>query len=267
MIRLGVSQRRACQLASLGRSSFAYRVRQPPETDLSEQLRRIAQEHPRFGYRRAWALLRRGGWNVNHKRVWRLWKQMKLACPKKTKRRRRGRGSVPCRALHPNHVWTCDFVHDTCLNGRKFKMLTVMDEFTREGLAIHVATSLPSSHVQTVLNSLFARHGRPEYLRSDNGPEFIAQALKSWLTSQSAQTIYIDPGCPWQNGFGESFNGRVRDECLNAQAFISVAEAGVITELWRVWYNTERPHSSLNYQTPLEFKQAWQQGQDNDRRD
>lgn len=266
MIRLGVSQRRACQLASLGRSSFAYRVRQPDEADLSERLRQIALKYPRFGYRRAWALLRRAGLNVNHKRVWRLWKQLKLACPKKTKRRRRGQGTVPRRATHPNHVWTYDFVHDTCLSGRKFKMLTVMDEFTREGLAIHVGTSLPSSKVRAVLNGLFAEHGRPQFLRSDNGPEFIAQVLKAWLMGQEAETMYIDPGCPWQNGFGESFNGKVRDECLNAQVFVSVAEAGVVTEAWRVWYNQERPHSSLHYQTPLEFKQAWQQSQDNDHR-
>lgn len=142
-----------------------------------------------------------------------------------------------------------------------------MDEFTREGLAIHAAASLPASQVQAILSGLFARQGKPEFLRSDNGPEFIAQALKGWLTSQNAQTMYIDPGCPWQNGFAESFNGRVRDECLNAQAFASVAEAGVITEAWRVWYNTERPHSSLNYQTPLEFKQAWLVNQGNDHRD
>lgn len=149
----------------------------------------------------------------------------------------------------------------------KFKMLTVMDEFTREGLAITVGTSLPSSQVQAVLSGLFARHGRPEFIRSDNGPEFIAEALKGWLTSQNAQTIYIDPGCPWQNGFAESFNGRVRDECLNAQAFVSVTEAQVITEAWRVWYNEERPHSSLGCQTPLEFKQAWFSNQENDHRD
>jgi putative transposase len=260
----GVSQRRACFLAGLNRSSFHYAARARNDAAVVEQLRAIAARHPRYGYRRAWALLRREGNEANHKRVYRLWKGEGLSVKRRPKKRRVKTGqSVPCRATGPNHVWTYDFVHERCLSATKLKMLTVVDEFTRECLAIEVATTLPSEKVIGVLSRLFAQQGSPRFLRSDNGPEFIALALKAWLARRGTGTLSIDPGSPWQNGHGESFNGKFRDECLNAEAFVSVAEARVRTSAFGRLYNEERPHSSLGYQTPLEFKRSWYASQQN----
>lgn len=222
-----------------------------------DNLVEIAKDNPRFGYRRARVLLARRGIKVNHKRVYRLWRKARLLVPRKTKRRRRGLGAVPCKAEYPNHVWTYDFLQDTTIKGRKFRLLNVMDEFNREGLTVAVATSMPAKFVIGVLTTLFAQFGRPKYLRSDNGPEFVAKAVQFWLKTNGTETMYIEPGKPWQNGFGESFNGKLRDECLNANAFLSLVEAMVDVEAWRKWYNTERPHSSLGYQTPAEYKAQW----------
>ena len=253
-----VSERRACVLTGLSRSVLQYALRPRDEAAVSESLRAWAAKHPRFGYRRMWALLRRSGQRINAKRVYRLWKKLGLSVPRRRKKKRyKGHGSIPCKAVCPNHVWTYDFVHDACANGRKLKMLTISDEFTREGLAIEVETRLPALQVIAVLQRLFEAHGAPAYVRSDNGPEFIATALKHWLAEQQTATFYIEPGCPWQNGFGESFNGKFRDECLNAEVFNTLAEAKVVIENWRGHFNTERPHSSLNYQTPAEFKARW----------
>jgi putative transposase len=160
-------------------------------------------------------------------------------------------------ATHPGHVWTYDFVHDACRTGTPLKVLTVMDEFTREGLAIEVPSSMPSAKVIRVLGQLFHTHGAPEFLRSDNGPEFVALAVRSYLAQHQTATLYIDPGCPWQNGYEERFNGTVRDECLNLYAFHTVAEARVVCGAYLREYNDERPHSSLGYRTPAEFKQEW----------
>ncbi len=222
-----------------------------------DDLVEIARDNPRFGYRRAKVMLARKGVKANHKRVYRLWRKARLPVPRKTKRKRRGFGAVPCKAEYPNHVWTYDFLQDTTIKGRKFRILNVMDEFTREGLAVAVATSMPAKFVIGVLAALFAAFGRPKYLRSDNGPEFVARAVQSWLKANGTETMYIEPGKPWQNGYGESFNGKLRDECLNANAFLSLMEASVELEAWRNWYNKERPHSSLGYLTPAEFKAAW----------
>ncbi len=163
---------------------------------------------------------------------------------------------MPLKACYPGHVWTYDFVHDACMNGQKLKLLTVVDEFTREALAIEVGTRLSSGHVSVVLTRLFQQHGAQQFLRSDNGPEFLAKLLRHWLADNGINTIYIEPGCPWQNGKGESFNGRLRDEWLNMELFLTVTEAKIRTEHWRRQYNIERPHSSLGYRTPCEFKQA-----------
>jgi putative transposase len=202
-------------------------------------------------------LLRREGL-VNNKRGQRLWQQARLQVRKHRRRRRRGGGgSVPLQASYPGHVWTYDFIYDACRNGAQLKILTVMDEFTREGLALEVATSLPSRRVIAVLARLFASHGAPAYLRSDNGPEFIAKALRMWLAQHQTATWYIEPGCPWQNAFGESVGGSLRDECLQMQLFEGVAEARVVLESYRQHYNDERPHSSLGCRTPAEFKRAW----------
>jgi putative transposase len=262
LMERGLSARRACTLLELHRSTFHYQARPARDGELVAQVQTLAHRHQRYGYRRVWALLRRRGQRVNKKRIHRLWKRAKLQVRKVRRKRRVPPGiGVPVQATHPGHVWTYDFVHDHCLNGTPLKLLTVMDEFTREGLAIEVASSIPASRVITVLADLFTRHGAPQFLRSDNGPEFIALALRAWLAQQRTETLYIDPGCPWQNGYGESFNGTVRDECLNMEVFRTVTEARVRLEAYRREYNEERPHSSLGYRTPAEFKRDWLQRQ------
>jgi putative transposase len=262
LIAGGLSERRACTLLELQRSTFQYQPRPARDGELVEQVRSLAQRHPRYGYRRVWALLRRRGQQVNKKRIHRLWKRSKLQVRKGQRKRRVGPASgVPVQATHPGHVWAYDFVYAHCRNGSVLKILTVMDEFTREGLALDVATSIPAHRVIGVLTGLFAQHGAPQYLRSDNGPEFIALAVRNWLTQQHTATLYIDPGCPWQNGYGERFNGTVRDECLNVELFHNVAEARVRLHTYRRQYNEERPHSSLGYRTPVEFKHDWLQRQ------
>ncbi len=261
LVGRGLSPTRACQLVQIPRSTFQYQARPDRNADLVEQVRGLAAKHPRYGYRRIHALLRRKQ-KVNKKRIQRLWQRARLQVQKRPRKRRRtARSEFPITATHPNHVWTYDFLEDRCQNGTVVRILTVMDEFTREGLAIEVASSIPAHRVISVLERLFTAHGAPTYIRSDNGPEFIALALQLWLAGQHVTTLYIDPGCPWQNGYGESFNGTVRDECLNLYVFYSVTEAGCRLEGFRQHYNTERPHSSLCYRSPLEFKHAWEQAQ------
>jgi putative transposase len=258
LVAHGLAQRRACSLLQLQRSTFNYQARPDRHAGLVKEVHELAQRHPRYGYRRVWALLRRCGRRVNKKHVHRLWKRAKLQVRKVTRKRGPARAaSVPVQALHPGHVWTDDFLHDHCLNGTPLKVLTVMDEFTREGLAIEVATSLPAQRVLAVLEGLVVIHGRPQFIRSDNGPEFIALAVRGWLAQHHMRTLYIDPGCPWQNGFGERFNGTVRDECLSMHVFHSVAEARIVLATYRRQYNEGRPHSSLGYRTPTEFKLDW----------
>lgn len=252
--QLGVSQRRSCHLAGISRGGARYQSRKQ-DAELIEKLQRIAGAHPRYGYRRAWALLQREGLEVNHKRVHRLWKQAKLSLPQRRPRKRHSGGRVASspRAVRPNQVWAYDFIFDRCINGQTLKLLTVEDEYTREGLAIHVATSITATKVIVVIDKLISERGAPDHLRSDNGPEFIAAQVKQWLAAKSVGTLYIEPGKPWQNGKQESFNGRLRDECLNVELFRNVAEAGMVIEAWRRHYNEERPHSSLDYRTPSEF--------------
>ncbi|HEU5347089.1 MAG TPA: IS3 family transposase [Ktedonobacterales bacterium] len=260
LVARGISERRACALVAANRATVQYHARPRANDGLSERLALLAEQHPRYGYRRVWALVRREGWRVNRKRVHRLWRVAQLQVPKRHRRRHRADGSAsgaPTHATHPGHVWTYDFVQDACLGGAKLKLLPVVDEFTRECLAIEVATNAPAARVIRVLERLFALHGAPQYLRSDNGPEFIAQSIQDWLARHQTATLYIDPGCPWQNGFAESFNGSLRDECLNMQAFASVAEARIQIERFRREYNEERPHSRLGYRTPVEFKADW----------
>jgi putative transposase len=254
----GLSERRSCVLAGVSRSGLRYQAHPRDNSDLAERLREIARRHKRYGYRRAHALLRRDEFKVNHKRVHRLWKQIGLQCPVRRKRKRSQHpGSVPQEATHPNHVWTYDFVFDTTSDSRTLKFLTLVDEFTRECLAIKVERRLPAKAVIEVLEQVFTERGMPEFLRSDNGPEFIAKAIQGWLQERQVKTRYIEPGSPWQNAYGESFNGKFRDECLNMEVFYSRAEATTIVESWRWSYNHERPHSSLAYQTPAEFAAAW----------
>jgi len=259
LVARGVSERQACVLAHLSRSSFAYEAREKGERELIACIQDLALKYRRYGYRRIWAMLnrqrrRRGQEPVNRKRVHRLWKELGLALPRRRKRKRRGQSvGVPCRAEYPNHVWTYDFVFDFCENGRVLKFLTVLDEFTRQSLAIEVDTRLSSRQVIAVLDRLACEFGRPEYLRSDNGPEFIARQLKRYLEEHGSKTRYIDPGSPWQNAYGESFNGKFRDEFLDQEVFHSPAHARILAAAWQRYYNTERPHSALDYLTPAEF--------------
>jgi len=223
---------------------------------LIKQVRSLAVEHPRFGYRRIAALLRRTGIKVNLKRVYRLWKQEKLTLPNRRERKRRPKsvvGIMP-KAQRANQVWTYDFVFDQSLSGKSLKMLTLIDEYTRECLAVEVGVSITSDRVRQILQRVCAGSGKPERIRSDNGSEFIGKAVNDWLTENGIEPLFIEPGKPWQNGKGESFNGKLRDECLSREWFSSVKEAQVVIENWRKFYNLERPHSSLGYLTPLEFK-------------
>jgi putative transposase len=215
----------------------------------------LAAQHPRYGYLRVWALLRRAGQLVNRKRVYRLWRELGLQVPRRRRKRRCVRqGSVPRRAEHPNHIWTWDFIYDTTADGRTLRCLTVADEFTREGLAIRTRRRFPAACAVEVLAQLVAERGAPLFLRSDNGPEFVAARLRTWLAGHGIRTCYIEPGAPWQNAYGESFNGKFRDECLSLEWFRNRVEAKIVIEGWRRHYNEVRPHSSLMYETPSEFK-------------
>lgn len=258
-----LSKRRACELTGLSRYGFSYRsrgTRRNANEKLVECLKKFAYKKLRAGYRSAWQYVRRQGETVNHKRIYRLWRQAGLSLRHRCKRRKRVKPegkSAPVQAMHPGHVWTYDFVSDNCFNGKKLKVLNIVDEFTRECLAIQVETRLPSCKVKATLERLFREHGAPEHLRSDNGPEFVEKALRQWLKEQGTKTVYIDKGCPWQNGYVESFNGRFRDEFLNQQVFLSLRDAQIRIGSWRREYNEERPHSSLKYRTPHEFKREW----------
>jgi len=215
---------------------------------------RLARKYGRYGYRRITALLRGDGWQVNHKRVERMWRQEGLKVPHKQPKRGRlwltDGSCVRFRPTHRNHVWSYDFMVARTHDGRPIKLLTVIDEYTRECLAIVVARRLGSDDVLECLTQLFVTRGVPEYLRSDNGPEFTARAVGQWLARLGVQTLYIEPGSPWENGYNESVNGKLRDELLNREIFYTLKEAQVMIERWRQEYNTVRPHSSLNYRPP-----------------
>ena len=262
LVSRGLSVQRACVLVQLQRATFHYQPRPAVDDGLVQELADVAQAHPRYGYRRAWAVLRRTR-QVNRKRVHRLWKRARLPVKRSKRRRPRRERAAPLSAAYPNHVWAYDFVEDRDLHGNVLSILTVMDEFTREGLAIDVDLHTAAQRVITILEQLVAAHGGPNDLRSDNGPEFVAVAVQAWLARRQIQTLYIDPGCPWQNGKDERFNGTVRDECLNMHLFASVTEAQVRLEAFRHHYHDERPHSRLGDQTPLEFKRAWVEAQAN----
>ena len=254
-----VSERRSCELIGMARSSYRYVRVAGTDDELVARLHKIAAVvDPTAGYRMAWAYLRQDGVRVNHKRVHRVWKEEGLTQPLKKGRKRAKGGSVPLTATHANHVVTYDFVHDRTEDGEPLRMLTIEDEYTREGLAVAVARSMPSPRVQEVLEEIFRDRGAPEYLRSDNGSELVAAKLVEWLSEQGVQTHHIDPGSPWQNAYGESFNAILRRECLNREVFHGILEARVKTEAWRQRYNNRRPHSSLGYRTPLQFRDGVQ---------
>lgn len=257
----GLSERKACWLLQTARSSLRYASRRAMlDARLIKRLRVLAKRHPRWGYRRAWAILSREGERMSRKRAHRLWQKAGLQVPLRRRKRRAGkRDPQTIVAKYPNHIWAYDFIFDNCTNGQKLKCLTVVDEFTREALAIDVAGSIRAERVIEVLKQLIEARGAPLFIRSDNGPEFVADAIQAWLKTAGVQTAYIVPGKPWQNAFNESFNGRLRDECLNQEWFRHRLEARVVIEDFRRQYNEERPHSSLEYRTPFEFLAAYKQ--------
>ena len=221
-------------------------------------MKRLAQQYPRYGYRRIRIFLTREGYPMSSQRAHRLWQAAGLQLPRRRPRRRVASSRPrPLPPFAPNNVWAYDFVFDGCANGQQLKCLTIVDEYTRECLAIDVAGSIRSHRVIEVLNRLISKRGAPAFLRSDNGPEFVSQAILQWMAEQHIQTAHIDPGKPWQNGTDESFNGKFRDECLSLEWFRSRREAVVIIEAWRQHYNQVRPHSSLNYHTPAEFRRRY----------
>jgi putative transposase len=260
---LGVSERRACRVLGQARATQRRpRVVPDDEPRLVGRITKLASDYGRYGYRRITALLRREGWCVNHKRVERLWRREGLKVPQRQPKRRRlwfNDGScIRLRPEHRDHVWSYDFVQARTHDGQAFRMLTVIDEFTRECLAIDVARKLSSEDVLERLSDLFIHRGVPQHIRSDNGAEFTATKVREWMQRIDVKTLYIEPGSPWENGYVESFNGKLRDELLEREIFDTLWEAKVLIERWRREYNTVRPHSSLGYQPPApEAVQAW----------
>lgn len=256
--QLEVSERRACVVIDQPRSSQRYQPKpREGEGELVKRMLDLVKKHPRYGYRFVCALLREEGFKVNGKRVYRLWRQEGLKVPvKRHKKRRLGtreNGIMHHRATHADHVWTWDFIHDRTEDGRALKWLSIVDEFTRECLALEVRRSFKSVDVIDVLKELFLIRGTSEHIRSDNGPEFIAHAIGAWLGIAKVKTLYIEPGSPWENGYAESFHSRVRDELLDSELFTCLAEAKMLSTQWRLEYNHRRPHSSLGYVAPAVF--------------
>ncbi len=253
-----MSERRACRVVGQARRTQRYvPQRRGDEGRLVKRMLELVRRYPRYGYRRVWALLRNEGWRVNRKRVWRLWKREGLKVPQKRHKKRRvgcsANGILRQRATHQNHVWAWDFIFDTTANGRSLKWLSVVEEYTRECLALEVGRTMTATDVVDVVIELVRTRGVPEQIRSDNGPEFIAGEIRSWLGRSRIGTLYIEPGSPWENGYAESFHARLRDELLDLEVFETVAEAQMLAGQWRGEYNERRPHSSLGYRTPAAF--------------
>jgi len=249
----GSSQRHACVVVGLPRSLARYIARcRKDEAELIKKIHELAIRHSRYGYRRITVLLRREGWKINKKRVHRIWKSEGLGLPRRRpKRHRMGiTAGIVNKAEYPDHVWSYDFVTARTADGRAFRMLTIIDEYTRECLAILAGRRLTSEDVIDQLFNLFILRGTPEHIRSDNGPEFTAKAIRKWLERLGIKTLFIEPGSPWENGYIESFNGKLRDELLNREFFTTLEEAKVLIEQWRKEYNQVRPHSALGYRPP-----------------
>jgi len=254
--KLKVSERRACRVLEQTRSTQRKKTKvKSDEAQLTEDIIKLAKDYGRYGYRRITALLKQQGWQVNHKRVERIWRTEGLKVPQKQPKRRRlwfNDGScIRLKPLYKNHVWSYDFVFDRTSDGKAIKMLNILDEYSRECLTIYVDRKLTSIEVLYKLSELFIIHGTPDYIRSDNGSEFIAKELRGWLQRVGVKTAYIEPGSPWENGYIESFNGKLRDELLNGEIFDTILEARILTEMWRNDYNKIRPHSSLNFSPPV----------------
>jgi putative transposase len=251
----GISLRRSCALLRVARSAVHYASRiASRDAPVVVAMRELASQYPRFGYRRIQVFLERRGLPMSADRAYRIWRLYGLQVPRKRPRKRISTGRPrPLPASRANDVWAYDFVFDACANGQQLKCLTVIDEYTRECLAIDVAGSIRSTRVIEVLSKLASVRGVPRYLRSDNGPEFVAKRILRWLSDEKIETALIDPGKPWQNGANESFNGKFRDECLAMQWFKNRIDAKILIEDWRRAFNAIRPHSSLKYLTPAEF--------------
>ena len=252
---LGVSERRACRVLGQHRSTQRHvPTGREDEERLVADMIELARQYGRYGYRRVAVHLRDAGWSVSDGRIERLWRREGLKVPPKQPKRGRlwlNDGScIRLRPTHRNHVWSYDFVHHRTDDGRAFRMLNILDEFSRECLAIRIKRKLNSSDVIDALTDLFILRGVPDHVRSDNGPEFVAEAVRKWIAAVGANTAYIEPGSPWENGYVESFNARLRDELLNGEIFYSLKEAQIIIEQWRHHYNTKRPHSALGYRPP-----------------
>ena len=251
MLHHRISQRRACREIGISRSILVYIPKQPnKDKGIMESIKALSEKYPRFGYRRIAVML---GWQLNEtvnvKRVYRIWTILNLQLPKKRPRRKRpGTDLMKLQSEHNNHVWSYDFVSDRTASGQKLKILVVVDEYTRECLALKVAASIRAHHLIDTLGKLMTLYGRPKFIRSDNGPEFTANVLIKWLIDNNIGPAFIKPGSPWQNAYVESFNGKFRDECLSREWFSSRKEAQVIIEQWRHHYNHERPHSALDNQ-------------------
>jgi putative transposase len=264
--RFGVSERQACRVIGQARST----QRRPPpapdeaETQLRAWLRAFSIERPRWGWRRAAVQARREGWRVNHKRIQRLWREEGLRVPyRKRKKPLRGHGHVGAFCpIRPNVLWAMDFQFDQTTDARTLKLFNIIDEHTRECPAIVVARSINADTVVATLDRLAAQRGAPTFVRFDNGPEFIAHAVADWCRFNNTNTVFIEPGCPWQNAWIESFNSRLRDELLNGELFSNLLEAKVVIEDWRLDYNANRPHSALEYLTPTEYNNRWHQRQE-----
>ncbi len=261
--RLSVSERRACRITGQHRSTQRHRPRMTDRDDaLRARLRDLSRKHPRWGYRRAWASLRGEGWEANRKKIQRLWREEGLRVPpRRRKRQRLGISTLSAarlRAERPDQVWALDFQFDTTTDGRILKLLHVVDEHTREALAIQVERRIDADRTVSVLERIVAERGRPpELVRMDNGPELTANALRDWCRLGGTGASYIEPGSPWENPFVESFGGKARDEVLAVEAFDSLLEAKIVIEEWRTTYNTIRPHSSLGWKTPAAYAADW----------
>ena len=259
-----VSERRACKVLGQSRGVQRYaKRRRTGDEELLKEMRAISRRRPRYGSPRMTEALRRRGYAVNHKRIERLWEEHRMQVPKKQRRRKRdvcGGSENSCvrrRPERPNHIWSYDFVEEVTERGRKLRMLVVIDEITRESLAIEVGWSFTAVQVVDVLGYLFAVRGAPEHIRSDNGPEFVARVVTRWLYQAGVQTLFVAKGSPWENGYVESFNSRLRDELLNRELFVGLEDARWVVDRWRLDYNHHRMHSSLGYQTPAEFAARW----------
>lgn len=260
---------RACELLGVSRRRLHYASKKD-DGELARKLMDLARQHPRYGVRHLHALLRREGMVVNRKRVHRLCRKHGLLLKQKRRRKRRGIGAgVPCRSEHPNHVWSYDFMEDRTETGRKLRILTVVDEFTRECIEVEVEHRMNAKFVARTLLRLFGERGVPQFIRSDNGPEFIAKFLMRVLSIHGVAARHIEPGSPWQNAFGERFNGTLRDECLNMESFHGRDHARALIKLYRREYNERRPHSALDYLTPSEFATKWERerGQEEEKKD